>query len=69
MNKKKASRNYYMEIDKALQSYEKLMSYHDKSIEWITDRIDWCWKFRHITEIQMEDLCKRACYILDNIIF
>ncbi len=64
--KKKEPRNYYKEIDNALQCYEDNKPYHTKSIEWITDRIDWCWKFRHITKEQMEELADRACKILDR---
>lgn len=59
-------KDYYVEIDTALKSYEEFKPYHTKHIEWITDRIDWCWKFRHITREQMEELADRACKILDK---
>lgn len=62
----KKTRNYYSEIDNAIKSYEEYKSWHDKKIEWISDRICWCWKFRHITKEQMEDLCNRVCNILEN---
>ena len=52
--KAKQKRDYYAEIDTALQSYEHCKPLHDKSIDWICNRIDWCWKFKHITEKQME---------------
>ena len=64
--KAKQKRDYYAEIDTALQSYEHCKSWHDKSISWICDRIDWCWKFRHITEKQMEELAERACKVMDG---
>lgn len=64
--KKKEVRNYYNEIDKALKDYEEFKPYRTRSIDWITDRIDWCWKFRHITEEQMNELADRVCKILDN---
>lgn len=59
-------RDYYKEIDNALRSYEEYKSYHMKNIDWICNRIDWCWKFRKITKDQMEELSDRACNILDN---
>jgi len=64
--KKKVPRNYYSEIDKALKSYDEFKPWHEKDIDWITDRIDWCWKFRHITKEQMEELADRVCRILDR---
>ena len=56
---------YYNEIDKALKSYENFKPYHEKNIDWICNRIDWCWKWRKITEKQMEELAARATAILD----
>lgn len=63
--KTKKVRDYYKEIDTALLSYENLKPYHDKQIDWICDRIVWCWKFRHITKDQMEQLVDRVCTILE----
>lgn len=63
---KKEKRDYYKEIDDSLKSYEEFKPWHIKSIEEITDRIDWCWKFRHITEEQMTELADRACKILNR---
>lgn len=63
---KKQKRNYYKEIDQALQTYEDYKPWHTKSIGWIANRIDWCWKFRHISKEQMEELANRACKILDR---
>ena len=51
---------FYDEIDKALRSYEDYKPYHPKKMEWICDRIAWCWKWRKITKTQMEELCDRA---------
>jgi len=62
----KKIRNYYSEIDNAIKSYEEYKSWHDRKIEWISDRICWCWKFKHITKEQMESLCDRVCNILEN---
>ncbi len=58
-------KDYYKEIDKALKSYEEYKPYHDKGIDWICDRISWCWKFRHITEGQMNKLADRAIAVLE----
>jgi hypothetical protein len=55
---------YYNEIAKALQSYENYKPYHTKNIEWISNRISWCWKWRKITEEQMEELCDRVIKVL-----
>lgn len=59
-------KDYYREIDKALKSYEKYKPYHQHSIDWITDKIDWCWKWKKITEGQMIELADRAVKILEE---
>ena len=59
-------RNYYMDIDKPIIEYEVFTPYKTKSIDWICDRIDWCWKFRHITKEQMEELADRCCNVLEK---
>ena len=63
---KKEKRNYYNEIDEALKTYEDFKLWHTKDIDWICNRIDWCWKFHHITKEQMEELVDRVCKILDR---
>ncbi len=57
---------FYDEIDKALQSYENYKPYHTRKIEWISDRICWCWKWKKITEEQMEELCDRVIKVLEG---
>ena len=57
---------YYAEIDKALRSYEECKPYHTRNIDWITNRITWCWKWKKITKTQMETLCDRATIILEG---
>lgn len=59
-------KDYYKQIDDALESYENHKPWHDKSIDWIADRIDWCWKFRKITEDQMGELANRVIKILER---
>lgn len=57
---------FYSEIDKALQSYENYKPYHTHNIEWISNRISWCWKWRKITKEQMEELCDRTIKVLER---
>lgn len=64
--KKKEKRNYYEEINKALLCYEENKPWHAQSTDWICNRIDWCWKFKHITKEQMEELADRICKVLDK---
>lgn len=59
-------KNYYKEIDKAIKSYEDYKPYHPYNTEWICNRIDWCWKWRKITKIQMEELCDRITKVLER---
>ena len=60
----KVNKDYYNQIDKALKSYEECKPYHTRTIDWICSRIDWCWKFRKITEQQMAELADRAVDVL-----
>lgn len=58
------AKNYYQEIDKVLKEYETCKSYHMLDLEWACNRIDWCWKFKKITESEMDELTSRAIAIL-----
>ena len=51
-------KDYYSEIDQALTRLE-LGKYPTHSIEWVAERVVWCWKWRKITEGQLEVLCDR----------
>lgn len=55
---------YYKQINDALNSYEKCASWHDKSMDWICNRIDWCYKWKKITEEEMTELVERVINIL-----
>ena len=55
---------YYDQIDKALESYETLKSWHPLSLERISNRIDWCWKWRKISEAEMTQLVDRYIEVL-----
>ena len=57
---------FYNEIDEALQPYENYKPYHTRDIEWISNRISWCWKWRKITKEQMEELCDRVIKVLER---
>ena len=65
MKNKRKERDYYKEIDKAIESYEDLKPWHDKTTDWICNRIAWCWRFRKITEAQMVELSGRITAILE----
>ena len=57
---------FYEEIDKALKSYEEFKPYHTKSLEWITNRIYWCHKWKKLTQAQVEELCDRVIVIMQS---
>lgn len=61
---RKQPRNFYAEIDDELTRLE-LGQYAPRGISWCTNRIDWCWKFRHITRSQMESLCDRIIAVME----
>ena len=62
---KKSRRDYYAEINEELTRLE-LGKYAPRGISWVTSRISWCWKFRHITREQMGSLCDRAIQVLEG---
>ena len=61
-------KNYYDEIDRDLSRYEgrDITGYELVRVFKICDRIEWCWKFRKITENQFNDLTSRMCTLLDR---
>ena len=59
-------KDYYKEIAIVLSEYENYKPYHTKDIDWACNRIDWCWKWKKITEEQMEELANRAVAILEG---
>ena len=63
MMKKK---DYYGEINKALLEYEEhpYKSWYTKTIEWICNRIDWCYHWKKITEEQMNELVDRIVIVM-----
>lgn len=63
---KKAKKDYYTELDDALKAYEEYKSWRPMSMDKITDKIAWCWKWKKITKEQMEELAGRAVKIFEN---
>lgn len=57
---------YYDQIDKAIKSYEQFMPCHSMGADKICDKIDWCWKWRKISQDQMHNLVDRIVYLMDN---
>lgn len=60
------SKDYYKQIDTAIRSYEEYKPYHQLTIDQITDKIDWCWKWKKITEDQMEELADRIIKVMEE---
>lgn len=61
--------DYAAQIDKALRQYEDCADYRPTKqypVSWICNRISWCWKFRKITERQMDEFCDRAVAAMKN---
>lgn len=58
---------FYNQINEALISYEEYKPHHIKDIDWICNRIDWCWKWKKISHDQMEELTDRICKVMENI--
>ena len=57
---------YENEINKALRSYENNKPYHIHNIDWICNRIDWCWKWRKISESNKNDFVYRIIEIMQK---
>lgn len=58
-------KDYYREIDEAIKRYEEYR-YATRNISWITNRIDWCWKFRKISREQMNELSSRITEVINS---
>lgn len=57
--------DYYKQIDEGLKRYEAGLP-PTLLIEWLGERIDWCYRWKHITKSQMEELCDRVVRILEE---
>lgn len=56
-------KDYYSQIDSWLRQYEAKGN-GDQKLSKISDKISWCWKWKKITEKQMEELCDRFLEVL-----
>jgi hypothetical protein len=63
---KTAQKDFYLELDTALKSYEEYKPWHPMSMEKITDKIVWCLRWKKISKEQMEELADRATKIYEN---
>lgn len=54
----RSKRDWYAELSSRLDSAE--ISPDILTLSHIADRVEWCWKWRLITEDQMKDLCSRV---------
>lgn len=57
---------YEEQLEKAIRSYEEYRPYHQYTVEWICNRIDWCWKWRKISENKMEDFANRIVKVMEE---
>ena len=64
---KKTQQDYYNQIDRALKSYENNKSWHELGIDKICDRIEWCHKWKKISQEQSDELANRAVEIMERI--
>ena len=62
---RKSGRNYYGEIDKAISRFENLQ-YPIHKASWITNRIEWCFRFGKISREQMARLANRMTAVYKN---
>jgi lipopolysaccharide biosynthesis glycosyltransferase len=59
-------KDYYGEINNALLSYEEHKPWHTKSLDWIADRIDWCYKWKKLDYSEIEELTERITAIFEG---
>ena len=57
---------FELQIENAIQSYENYKPYHQHTIEWICNRIDWCWKWRKISEEKMQEFADRIIKVMES---
>lgn len=59
-------KDYYHELDLAIQAYEQHKPYKRYSTDFITDKICWCWKWKKITEEQTHELADRMTKVFEE---
>ena len=55
----------YEKIDKVLREHENY-KYATRSLDNLSEYIDWAWKFRKITPEQKDEVCDRICALYDR---
>lgn len=58
--------DYTKQLNKALADYEQFKPVKQYPIEWICDRIDWCWKWKKIAEEEKDNFCERIIKIMEG---
>lgn len=59
-------KDYSAQLNTALTEYENRRPYKQYSIDWICDRIDWCWKWKKITEKEKDSFCERIVKVMEG---
>ena len=57
---------YEQQLEKAITDFENYHPYPQHNIDWICNRISWCWKWRKISREKMEDFSDRICKIMED---
>lgn len=63
MIKSKKQKDFYQELSRKIDFYEEHYWIDDdrkSRLQAITNKLEWCWKFRKITEEQLHELCDRV---------
>jgi len=59
-------KDYSAQLNTALTEYENCKPYKQYSIDWICDRIAWCWKWKKITEKEKDNFCERIVKVMEG---
>lgn len=62
----KTNKDYYNEIDRRLKAFEHGSMNRSSELSKVGDKIVWCYKFKKITEKQMNELCDRVTNLFNN---
>ena len=63
--KKTTQRDYYKQLDEAIRRFENLQ-YPLLKISYISDKLLWCAKFKHLTDEQIYSLQNRLLALIDG---
>ena len=59
-------KDYYHDLDVAIKTYEEHKPYHPLKTSEISDKIAWCWKWKKITNEQLDDLTSRMIKVFQE---